>query len=219
MKSSQAYSTPRTTALLLDTVRAITTVLLALALLAAWPELHGRQEAPVMLQKCNVAFHVPLGFQIVEERPTSLLARNTDGMELAFFCTINERRTYRPNEMLAKPGVKRIKEVHLEHQIRGVLYSNARYSGNKKLESIEAYLATRNLEYRVIAIPKDGQFQGEETRARETVEELLARLSWIAPPESTISEEEYQQRFWFLMGLILLVVAASIVFLIRRKKS
>ncbi len=194
-------------------------VVLVIATVASQHSLFARA-TPHVIEPCNVAFYVPAGFQIVEETRTSLLARDLQGLELAVFCTYNENRTNRSSEILSRPGVQEIKTLHMESRISGILYSNTRYSQGKKLQSIEAYLATRNLEYRVIAIPPGGLFQGNEARARQLVEELLAGFSWIAPPENTISEEEYQQRLWFL-GLAILVILAILGAILwhRRKRK
>lgn len=177
------------------------------------------EQAPIMLQKCNIAFYLPDSMQKVEETATSILARDSRGTELAVFCAFNENRTYRPEVILGRPGVKEIKKLFLEHEIQGILYSNARYSGSKKLESIEAYLATRNLEYRIIVIPADGRMDGQRERSVNLAEDILARFSWIAPPEKTISEEQYEQRFYMLLALVLVLAAAILVFFLRRKKG
>ncbi|HBS06617.1 MAG TPA: hypothetical protein DEA96_16730 [Leptospiraceae bacterium] len=180
--------------------------------------LHARV-TPQVIEPCNIAFYLPAGFQIVEETKTSLLARDIQGLELAVFCTYNENRTNRSSEILARPGVQEIKQLHMESSVTGILFSNTRFSQGKKLQSIEAYLATRNLEYRVIAIPPEGSFETLEPRARTVVEELLAGLSWIAPPESTISEEQYQQRLW-LLGLVILAILGLVgLYLWKRKKG
>lgn len=177
------------------------------------------EDSPLMLQKCNIAFFLPDSMQKVEETTTSVLARDGRGTELAVFCAFNENRTYRPEIILGRPGVKEIKKLYLEHEIQGILYSNARYSGSKKLESIEAYLATRNLEYRIIVIPAGGQMVGNREMSIALAEDILARLSWIAPPEKTISEEQYEQRFYMLLALALALTAVVLVFLLRRKKG
>lgn len=176
------------------------------------------ESKPTVIEPCNIAFYIPAEFKIVEETKTSLLARNGAGLELAVFCTFNESRTNQTSRIVVRPGVQAIKRLHLEGEIQGVLYSNTRFSQGKKLQSYEAYFASRNLEYRVIVIPASGEFQNNESLARSLVEDVLAGLSWIAPPESTITEEQYQTRLW-IASLIVILLLAGGAYLWNRKRS
>lgn len=88
------------------------------------------------------------------------------------------------------------------------------------MQSIEAYIATRNLEYRVIAIPSGGTFdEKSQNDARDLVEELLAGLSWIAPPDATISEEQYRLRLWIASGVGVAILGLIGLYFWKRKKG
>ena len=219
MISSLAWSVPRASAFYpFPILAAALHLVLTLALIHPLKASAERQAQVV--EPCNIAFYLPNGFSVMEQTKTSLLARNAAGMELAIFCTFNESRTYDPGRIIARPGVKEIKPLHMEGEIQGLLYSNTRFSGGKKMQSIEAYIATRNLEYRVIAIPSGGTFdEKSQNDARDLVEELLAGLSWIAPPDATISEEQYRLRLWIASGVGVAILGLIGLYFWKRKKG
>lgn len=180
-------------------------------------------DQPIALKRCNVAIPPLAGMQLAEQTTDSVLLRGQFQGSLftaALFCSANDDRTYKPEPILGKPGVEKIKDLYLEGEIRGVLFYNARYAGSRKLDSIEAYFATRNLNYRLIVLRENGPLGENRKRASDLAESILARLNWIVPPESTISEEEYRQRLILLGGGgLALVILLAFAFMRRKKNS
>lgn len=149
-------------------------------------------------------------------------------------CNPNAARTSQVSEIrnlaeARRQVIHQLEERTLDREVAAAVFSRTRVFEGKRVKSVEAYFATRDLEYRIFALPardNSGQLPGEAYLVlNRLMQELLNQVRFSGDIQVTISEASYRRRFYALTGLgglialILLLIAVRVLFRKPRRQS
>lgn len=132
-------------------------------------------------------------------------------------CQPNAERTSRVGEIRGDArerghSVHQLLERTLDREIEAAVFSRTRVHEGRRIKSIEAYFATRELEYRLFALPlrrPDGQIPARAyDQLMREMNTMLDTGSFAGPVEPTIRESVYQMRL-YLAGFVLAIVSLA----------
>ncbi len=139
-------------------------------------------------------------------------------------CQPNAERTSRVGEIRSDArerghSVHQLTERTLDREIEAALFSRTRVHEGRRVKSIEAYFATRELEYRLFALPlraADGQIPARAyVQLMRELDGMLDAGSFAGTVEATIRESEYRLRLYIAGTVLALAGLAAAWFAIR----
>lgn len=149
-----------------------------------------------------------------------------------FSCAPNQRRTSRISEIETggndlNERVRNLETFFIDQEVEAVLYERTRIIEGRRIYSIESYLATRNIEYRILVVPGgSGGLSLAELRRypiegiRAELRTMLDRARFQGTVEQTITEAEFARRLRLLItgaGAIAVLISAGLVWRWRRR--
>lgn len=180
---------------------------------------------------------------IILESSSTTLADATDaphrGSEIVaaqwlLSCTPNTARTNQVSEIRAQTEARgqalhHFAERTLDQTVAAAVFSRTRAFEGKRVKSIEAYFATRDLEYRIFALPARNRAGQIPASAYSTLTGLLETLlkdgRFAGTIQTTITEATYRVRLYVfgtlgaITGLLLLAIALKVLFGKRRPRQ
>ncbi len=171
---------------------------------------------------------------VVYERLYNFDTRVAVPIQWIFTCTVNTKRTsqiseIRENARLRNEILHRFELMELTTGVDAAVFSRTRNYEGRRIKTLEAYFATRDIEYRFYILPAGSDGQSLNELAGISYEELAADLRHLlrqgkfnGDVDATITEAEYRIRFYGFAGaalmLAILLGYAAARLLIRRPR-
>ena len=185
---------------------------------------------------CDLALPLPEGLRPLEESSALSEFEGTYGVagnaSWLFSCTPNQRRTSRLSELEAggtdpDQRVRNLERLWIDQGVEAALFERTRIIEGRRIYSIEAYVATRNVEYRILVVPggSGGLSLSELHRfpiegLRSDLGTMLHQARFRTAVEQTITEAEFNRRLHFLIagcGLLVLLLGLGLVWRLKRR--
>lgn len=143
-------------------------------------------------------------------------------------CVPNPRRTSRLSELaqdIASSGhlLHRLEEHTLDHGVRSVVFSRTRTLKGRRVKTLEAYFATRDLEYRILIAPDESEPARLDAISRSSYNDLATSLQsslaagrFRGAVQTTITESQYRTRLWAFGGGALIATLIGAGWFLRR---
>lgn len=210
----------------------ILAIMLCISLFIAVTGLTGQHQLNVVRKGklCGFEFSIPTG-TIIEKNFDDFimlwkwknLSRINRKVQWMFHCRSNSRRTSRisdlkddaheQNEVIINP-----KKIKIHYDVVALVYTKSRIAQGKKIVSVEAYFATRDLEFQFYAIPdnSDNSIRLEDMQSVLTeMVTLLEEGRFQNEVETTITEAEYRLRLYLFTALFSILVIVIMIFIVR----
>ncbi|MCB1316763.1 MAG: hypothetical protein KDK27_12445 [Leptospiraceae bacterium] len=216
------------------------TMILVLATIGRPTALRAEREAALL---CDYQIALPSNVQLVIQQGQLIQVRKAytiPGHNLpyridwVFTCAYNASRTNRVSEIQAEAEqagelIRNFHPATMPAGIQYALYSRLRVIEGRRIQTVESFFATRDLQYHFYAIPSEEQYPGIDRMNAMPVEQLINELhavitesEFIRPPEVTITEARYRSRLYITVGgsifAILILLTLMLRFYIRRNK-
>jgi hypothetical protein len=99
----------------------------------------------------------------------------------------------------------RLEPLSLDHTVGAAVFSRTRTLKGRRVKTLEAYFATRDLEYRILIAPDDSEPARLDAISRSSYNELAGVLQtsllagrFRGEVQTTITEAQYRLRLWLL---------------------
>lgn len=146
------------------------------------------------------------------------------GAQWLLSCNANTGRTSQVSEIRAHARLRgqtihELKEREVDQLIPAVVFSRTRVFEGNRVKSVESYFATRDLEYRIFALPARGSREQVSPAAYAELDRLmnamLDSLEFNGAVEATITEADYRWRLYALTGLGIALAIGAILLALR----
>jgi hypothetical protein len=169
-------------------------------------------------------------FLVVESHsPLSAAARREPGSialeaQWLFSCVPNVARTSQISELrqtAAESGqvIHRFERLAIDRSVEAAVFSRTRVFEGRRVKSLEAYFATRDLEYRVFVLPKRARSgavpPGAYDKLASALTDVLVRGKFAEGVVTTISEANYRVRLYALIAIAVVTTLAALFLAIR----
>jgi hypothetical protein len=192
-----------------------------------------------LVDLCGFQFPAPAGARVVSEDADLIVlqqpARIGDydaRVHWLLSCLPNTRRTSRLSEMTAEIEadghiLHRLEELTLDHEVRAVVFSRTRTLKGRRVKTLEAYFATRDLEYRILIAPDESEPARLDAVSRSSYNDLagvlqnsLAAGQFRGDVQTTITEAQYRRRLWAIgaAGLTTSLAGLGLILWLRRRR-
>lgn len=183
-------------------------VILVFLILTAY--IYGEESEKFSLSSCDVMFKLPGGFKVYDLGKDSMLSISNDKTQLTFLCNSNPERTSKILKL--KTDYKDTSEViELNRGFETILFKQKRIIKGRKIESIEAYIASRDREYRA-ALFREGELTDNDI---QTMKVFLGSIVFDDHVNPAITEEDYEFRLNVVKLLVLILIGAILFFTLR----
>ncbi|MCR9143506.1 MAG: hypothetical protein NXI24_14755 [bacterium] len=220
-------------------------ILMAIAFGAISPQLHARAEAGLF---CGYRFALPgdqgdeTRWRLIQNEPELMIYESSSKIDATggarmeaqwlFSCNSNPARTSQVSEIRDAAEARgqvihQLEEVALDREVLAAVFTRTRVFEGNRVKSVEAYFATRDLEYRIFALPARGG-SGQIPSAAylkldQLLRETLDRLRFAGEIQPTITEADYRARLYMAGGagavLVILLFAFALRILLGKAKQ
>lgn len=201
------------------------------------------QNPPVgeLIDLCGFQFPTPAGARLISEDSDLVVLQQPVRLgtydarvHWLISCVPNPRRTSQVSEIAREVEssghmLHRIEERTLDREVQAAVFSRTRTLKSRRVKTLEAYFATRDVEYRILIAPDETDAARLDAISRSSYNELagvlqgsLAAGQFRGEVQTTITEAQYRRRLLIFGGLALtaaLALMAWIVFRRRRRRT
>lgn len=215
------------------------TALVAAAFFASAGLFAQSEPASERIDLCGFEFPAPENARIVSTDADLIVLQQpvrigdyTARVHWLLSCVPNARRTSRVSEIALEIETRghilhRLEERDLDQAVRAAVFSRTRTLQGRRVKTLEAYFATRDVEYRILIAPDESDPARLDAISRSSYNDLAGALQkaltagqFRGDVQTTITEAQYRRRLWILAAAAMGASLAGfgLFFWLRRRR-